>query len=153
MADIALVWDNTTGTADLALTSGDLQVDQGLITAVIVSLFTDRLAESGDVIPDGTTDRRGWWGDLPLDSADETSGQPDRIGSRLWLLDRALQTQETLTNAERYASEALAWMVTDGVADSVSATASFPQLGWLELKISMTQSSNSTVFKVQWQYS
>ncbi len=153
MADIALAWDGDLGEADIVVENGDLEIDQGLKTAVIISLFSDRLAESGDEIPDGSTDRRGWWGDMPLESADESTGTPDRIGSRLWLLDRALQTQDTLNRAERYANEALAWMVTDGVASSVTATASFPQRGWIKLQIVIVQASGSSTFSVQWQYS
>ncbi len=153
MADIALNWNAVTGDADIVVAAGDVATDWGLVTGAIISLFSDRLAESGDAIPDGSTDRRGWWGDMPIAAADESSAPRDRIGSRLWLLDRALQTQQTLTAAERYAEEALSWMLQDGVAGSLAAKASFPRSGWIELDITITQPNGSTAFSVQWRYS
>jgi hypothetical protein len=60
----------------------DLQRDPGLGTALLLCLFLDARAQPGDEIPDGGSDRRGWWADTL-----EEGGQP--WGSRLWLLDRA----------------------------------------------------------------
>ena len=56
-----------------------LRAERGLRSAVLISLFTDRRAEPGDV-PEGE-DPRGWW-------ADVLGEEGDRIGSRLWLIDR-----------------------------------------------------------------
>lgn len=68
MADIAVVWDQ--GCGSLQLNGADLLTDNSLLTAVIISLFTDRRALDSDEIPDGTRDRRGWWetvsGSAPL---------------------------------------------------------------------------------------
>jgi phage gp46-like protein len=44
---------------DVRLDGGDLSTDDGLETAVLLSLITDRRAEADDVLPDGGTDRRG----------------------------------------------------------------------------------------------
>lgn len=151
--DIALLWNVQVGEADLQMNGPDLLTDQGLVTAATISLFTDRLADPGDVIPDGSADRRGWWGDMPVDAAAQDAVAPDLTGSRLWLLDRALQTAATLANAEIYAKEALAWMITDGVAGSVEAAASFPRLGWIELAIEIDQLGALTKFAVTWQNS
>ncbi len=138
MNDIALVWDPATGLADLAMSGPDLQMDHGLTTAAIISLFCDRLAEPGDVIPDGTDDPRGWWGDAPLPTASDAQGQ-DLTGSRLWLLARAKQLPETLRQAESYAREALAWMIEDRVASAIDAAATFPALGQIELDITISE--------------
>ena len=154
MADIAFTWNAANGYADVSVVNGDLAVDQGLTTAVILSLFTDRQANPGDSIPDGTTDPRGWWGDMPVDPAQQDgTAPPDHIGSRLWLLDRALQTPDTLQKAQAYAREALQWLLDDGVAGSVTATASFPQQGWIELQIVIGQAGASSVFNYAWQNS
>ena len=115
--DLALTWDSLLGAADLSVTSGDYVTDDGLRTAVELSLFTDRRAEDTDVLPDGETDRRGWW----ADAVSEVEG--DRMGSRLWLLARAKDTPDTFSRAEEYAREALAWMVADKVADRIDVTA------------------------------
>src|SRR5260363_352074 len=70
----------------------DLQI------AVMISLFTGRQARPDDVIPDGSTDARGWW------------GKPN-IGSRLWLLERAKATEATRQQARDYMTEALQWLI------------------------------------------
>lgn len=117
LADLALVWSNATGDADLAMIDDDLASDRGLVTAVLLSLFTDRRAENDDVPPSGAaSDRRGWW-------ADQFAViEGDRYGSRLWLLDRATLTNETLLQAKAYATEALQWMIDDKVVASIPLT-------------------------------
>lgn len=132
--DIGLVVTNdVTGTSfDLAMDGPDLLKDDTLATPVIVSLFSDRLAQADDQIPDGTGDRRGWWGDYPLDDPGDVS-QPDYIGSRLWLLSRAKASAQTQAAAQGYANECLAWMVEDGAAASVNFSATWKAIGVLAL--------------------
>ena len=115
MSDIALTWSNDAGAADLSLSENDLLADEGLETAALISLFLDRRAEYGDVLPEGETSRRGWWADT----------EADKIGSRLWLLDRAKETPDTLARAEEYAREAFDWMVEDQVLTRVDVVAEF----------------------------
>src|SRR5215469_13702660 len=109
--DILVQWDNTQGIGDWLLATGDLQTGQDLETACLVSLFTDKLATPDFVPTDGTSDRRGWW-------ADPYNDQP--LGSNLWQLERGKKTRDTLGLARRYVSDALQWLVTDGVAQSVT---------------------------------
>lgn len=107
-------FDEVLGESDLTRT-GSLLVDipdGDLETMAALSLFCDAPARDGDVAP--TEDRRGYWGD-------SVSGG-DVWGSRLWLLKRAKLTLETKTRAKLYASEALAWMVADGLASRVEVT-------------------------------
>ena len=59
--DIALIWNDALGAADIEIGASDLTTDAGLRTALLLSLFTDRRAEDGDVLPDNASDRRGWW--------------------------------------------------------------------------------------------
>lgn len=119
---LALTFPTETGTtateADLALDpdAARLAEDEGLRTAVILSLFTDRRAEPGDELPDGTT-RGGYWGDA------YPARPGDRWGSRLWLLQRSTITRDVLRRAETYAREAFDWAIEDGVASRVVATA------------------------------
>ena len=110
MGDIALIWGY--GSADLGLLSDDVEADEGLRTAVLLSLFTDRRAEEGDVLPSDDGDRRGHWADQFLDDG-------DLCGSRLWLLGRSKITPELRTRAELYIREALEWMIVDGVVEEV----------------------------------
>lgn len=120
MTDIALIWNPLLARADIAVAKGDLVPDAGLRAAVLISLFTDALARADDDIPDGTDDRRGWWGDTPVGGA-----AADPVGSRLWLLVRAKRTEETRRRAETYARDALAWMLADGVAEAVGVSAAW----------------------------
>lgn len=152
MTDIALAWNVATQQADLVMAGPDLGLDQGLATAVIISLFTDREAEAGDVIPDGTSNRRGYWGDLAL-STDPDYPSPNLIGSRLWLLQRAKQTTQVLQNAQAYCQEALAWMIEDGVAGSIDVQASYPALGWMDIAITINQAGAQQQFNFAWSMS
>lgn len=129
MSDLALIWKDEAWSADLVLDAGDLTTDDGLKTAVIVSLFTDRRARPDDRLPEEGADPRGWWGDALAREAD------DQIGSRLWLLAREKRRPEVLARAREYTDEALAWLIRDGVAQAVTVTAEFTTEGWLALGI------------------
>jgi len=115
MSDITTSWDVANSRGTWVISGGALQSGNDLQTAVLISLFTDRLATASDVLPDTTGDRRGWWGDLD---------QTVPIGSRLWLLSRSKLTQAVATAAKGYMDEALKWMLSDGVAAKVTNTAS-----------------------------
>lgn len=131
--DIALVPNQAGETLvfDLALSGFDLAADSGLRTAVLLSLLCDRRAEDDDEIPDGTSDRRGWWADAFAER------QGDRFGSRLWLLRRSKQIPETARLAREYAEQALVWMVEDGVATSVAVSAEIVRRGVLGLRVAI----------------
>lgn len=108
MSDISSFWDVDRLAADWREGRGDLINGDDLQTAIIISLFTDRVARDDDNI-DGD-DRRGWWGD---------SGEDMDIGSRLWLLRRQKLIQKVAQKAEDYARESLQWLITDGVVSSI----------------------------------
>jgi len=88
---------------------GGLLTTRPIDTAVIIQLATWRRAEAYDNLPSGN-DPRGWWGD----SVDiDTNEGP--LGSRLWLLYRAVLNANTAQLAENYATEALQTFVKQGV--------------------------------------
>jgi phage gp46-like protein len=113
MTDLALFWDNTLFGADLALVDGQLATDDGLRSAIIISLFTDRRAADDDELPEPGADWRGWW----ADDISEVDG--DLIGSRLWLLRRSKLTSKAIGRARDYAREAVAWLIADGVCREI----------------------------------
>jgi phage gp46-like protein len=123
MADISTNWATTRG--DWALAGADLARGTDLVTAVLISLFTDRAAHPDDVIPDGSQDPRGFWNDDPQ----------YLIGSRLWLLDRAKKTDATLSLAQGYIEEALQWLKDDGVASDIELTLTWSRRGTLSAQI------------------
>ncbi|MHC1701808.1 MAG: phage GP46 family protein [Humidesulfovibrio sp.] len=129
---------------DLHLAGGDLMGDDSLLTAVVISLFTNRLAEPGDELPAGETDRQGWWADTTL------PGGKDRIGSRLWLLKREKQLPSVLARAREYAEEALAWLVTEGHVLAVTVTATAPARGVLLLDVRLTRRQGDQAWKLKY---
>jgi phage gp46-like protein len=98
--------------------------------AVVISLFTWRRAEDSDPVDDD--ERYGYWGDAYPDVA------RDRIGSRLWLLRRRSLTTETIQDTERYAREALAWMLEDEVVSGVQVDLVRPNPTRLDLYVTLT---------------
>lgn len=112
MSDITTTWIVETGTGDWSIIGGALASGNDLASAILISLFTDRIADDADIPPGGGDDRRGWWGD---------AGESVPIGSRLWLLDRSRLTQAVANTAKIYMEEALQWLIDDQVALNVKA--------------------------------
>jgi phage gp46-like protein len=141
LADLALLWSNATGDADLTMIDSDLASDRSLATAVLLSLFTDRRAHDDDVPPSGDSrDRRGWW----ADQFAVVGG--DLIGSRLWLLDRSTLTNENALKAKQYALEALQWMLDDAVVASIDVTVTNTSNGRLIVVAVQRPSGDRTTF-------
>lgn len=111
--DVALVYDPDARRCDLALDDdGDLRLDLTPITPILLSIGLDRRAAPDDELPQGVTDfltpasfsdRRGCPGD-----ALDREGQ--LTGSRLWLLDRAKQTEAERLLFEFWLRESLDWV-------------------------------------------
>lgn len=120
MSDIALQWDTDLEGFDLpGLEFNDLTRDEGLETAVIISLFSDRRVTREEAARDDT-DLRGWWAD-----AVDPVNDDGLIGSKLWLLSREKSTDETLTRARQYCEEALQWLIDESVAKTITVETSF----------------------------
>lgn len=109
--------------------SREILGDNGLETAVAISLFTDARDEN----PDDPGDRRGWWGDTF-----------EEFGSRLWLLTREKTTPEVLDRAERYARQALQWLLDDGIASACTISAERTGLYSLALSVTIVRPSAGT---------
>lgn len=103
------------GLFDLQVSNNVLETVDGFETAIIVSLLTDARAPSSAV--QTPSRRRGWVGNV-LNAA---SGR--QLGSRLWLYKQARLTDAVLNNITVAAQESLNWMIEDGIAKSVAATA------------------------------
>lgn len=145
MADIALAFTDYRG-GDLVLSGQDLARDDGLESAVLVSLFTDRRADPEQLrAGDDATDLRGWWGDFNPDVVG------DQSGSLLWLLQREKQTRETLARARQYAEQALAWMVQDRVARRVTVTTEYGGPGVMRIGVEIDR-PDSTRVRYQYDY-
>lgn len=133
--DIALVYDREARRCDLALgDDGDLVIDETPITPILLSVGLDRRAEPDDELPQGRTrfltpatfsERRGSAGD-----ALDPKGK--RAGSRIWLLDRAKETEATRLLFEHWLAECLEWAeVETGVPAEIEVEWIRPQtLAW-----------------------
>jgi phage gp46-like protein len=147
VADIELTMHEYGG--DIRMNGPDLARDDGLETAVTISLFTDRRA-APDQLPAELPkdDLRGWWGDTYA----EESG--DLTGSHLWLLSREKVLPEVPGRAEGYCYDALQWFVDDGIAKSITVAAGFlPVTDWLYIEIQISQPDGNTVtfrFEYEW---
>ncbi|WP_019209688.1 phage GP46 family protein [Yersinia massiliensis] len=130
--DIKTVWEPDKLLGDWQTGGGGLRDGDDLETAILISLFTDRLARADDAIE--SDDRRGWWGD---------TGSEYPIGSRLWLLRREKLTTKVALKAEDYANEAVAWLLDDGVVTAISANAQIVFPNRLNLIISYQQPAQS----------
>lgn len=137
--DLAFVFDADTRRADLVLgADGDLVLDETPLTPMLIAFGTDRRARADDELPTGTTElnapssfieRRGWAGDA-LDA------QARPIGCRLWLLDRAKETELTRLMALEWLKEAYAWVEREtGTAAVIEAEWRTDVKGVLALRI------------------
>lgn len=144
--DIAIDWDTQNFRGDWSVNSGDLDLDPGgLRSAVLVSLFSDRIASTDFQPPAGSPfDRHGWWGD---------TYEQDPIGSRLWQLNRAKKTDDLtlLIRARDFCLEALKWLLDDGVAATVNVDTSWlnPNAIGIRVVIAEPQSPPKT-FNFSW---
>ena len=120
--DIQLTQDTDTGMFDVSFENGDFKTVDSFDTSLTVSLFADARASQSQV-PRSEL-RRGWWGnqfdkDYPL----------FELGSLLWLLYQARNTQDTLNSAIDFAKNSLQWLVDNNHAESVNVTGAFTTVG------------------------
>ncbi len=141
MVDISVIWSPPNSRADWAMAGADLLTGDDLASAVLISLFSDRLADPDDVIPDGTGDPRGWAGDTPQ----------DRFGSKLWLRVRSKQTSATLNAIRGDMVAALKWMIEDGVAAAVDVLCEWEVPGRLAALVTVRRKDGTTTsLKYAW---
>ncbi len=137
--DIALVLSPGGSSADLAIIKGDIATDATLQTAILASLQSDRLADPGDIIPDGGTNRRGWWADAYLPALPD--GSPDFWGSKLWLRRRVTATLANAALMQGDIEQALAWMKLDGLASEIIVTTAWASAIALNIGIVIVRST------------
>lgn len=143
--DVKIAWDTAHFRGDWAIAAGGLAVDGGIRTAVMVSLFTDARAPDSFVPTDGTTDRRGWWGDT-------YSVQP--WGSLLWTLNRAKKTDSRamLNIAADMCRASMKWLLDGGYVASVAVQTAWitPQAMGIQVSVSMPNGTPQQPFRFAW---
>lgn len=111
MSDAALVWFPFG--ADININNGDLSPDNGLATAVMISLFTDARAPDLTLLPPGETELRGWWGDIDT----------FKTGSLLWLFSREKTLPGVAVDVKDACLQALEWIKDEEIAEKVEVFA------------------------------
>lgn len=144
LQDIGFFPVNGLACPDIVIENGQIKEDNTLETVVLISLFSDALVTQEE-LNEGDMDRRGWWADEFSQASD------DKIGSILWLFDRGKATQDTVNRIEEGALEALQWMIDDGVAASVEATAVRTELERIDLSVNIFRPEGDSIpFKFIW---
>lgn len=134
---LKLGWNNERGHGTIIVdaTTGALEIEEGLTTAALLTVFTWAPATAEEIRAAGLEEQLGWWGD-----AETQRAEGERIiGSKLWLLSRASTRLSNLRKAEEYVRQAFAWWIEEGLAESVEVTASRPRPGWLGLNIEINR--------------
>lgn len=116
-------------------------------------MFTDRRIGNEEKPVDGTSNRRGWFGDTVDINLDLHEGY---IGSKLWLLWRSNLDYQTARRAENYARESLQVLIKQGVAASIDILAqAYPERGVLEMSIDIFSKDGTRIyqqkFEIIWQ--
>lgn len=130
---------------DLVIENGDLKADNGLETAALISLFSDKRV-SLEELPRGENDRMGWWADLISETGD------DQIGSRHWILERIGKVNtDTAVEFESILQEAFEWMLDDGIAAQVVVTAERTESDRIEGSVKIFKPDGDNIpFKFVW---
>jgi len=108
----------TTDGGDVAFANGQPDMDQGLETAVYISLFSSKT----------------WWGNALGGSA---------LGSDLETILSQTLSNRTRLDAEEYARQALRWMLEEGIAKAVTVAATIPRVDTLLLTVTVEQPGNA----------
>lgn len=142
MSDIAL--NLIDGCFDIEIIDNDLARDDGLETALAISLFTDQRVSDED-LPHGHLSKRGWWGDM-FPEVDQ-----DKIGSRLWTLNPGKTTTETLRRSEDFARESTKWLIDDGIADAINVLSEYNNSKHLVINVEIVKPDGlSSKYAVVW---
>jgi len=102
--------------ADIAFTGGQPEMDGGLSTAVLISLWS----------------LSGWWGNQIMD-------QDQAFGCELETAMSGTLTVQAMLDAEEAARKALAWLVEQGIAARVTVEGSIPRADVLVLTITIAE--------------
>lgn len=114
-------------------------MNDGLSRAVVISLFTWRRADTGDVY-DGSN-KYGWWGDTyPVEPG-------DKIGSKLWQLLRRKLNDDVIAEVEEVSRDSLQWMIDDGICSNVDVSVERSEINRVNISVVLTVDGKQTSYK------
>lgn len=105
--DLTLTYDEDKQAYDISFNEeGDFANDNSIQTAILISLFDNKRADSTEVA--NPLLRNGWIGnEINLDGFEQ--------GSKLWLLSQERNTVQTKNQAVEYCKASLQWLLDDGI--------------------------------------
>lgn len=139
MTDVKVYGTNDDG--EVNITAAGVELSSGIDTAVYISLFGGNAQDSGN-----EGDDKEWWGNV-----DEDSGY--RIRSRFQhLFDKNAPVPSSLGKLEDAATADLKWLTDDGLAESVSVSASLsaPKKILLTVTIKIDGESHQFSYPLNW---
>ncbi len=126
-------------TYDLSFDSSQsIETEEGLRTAILLSLLTRARARPDDLLVD-PADRGGWWGDTYSDVPG------DSFGCRAWILIGRPINAALMSDLELMIQEALAWLVEDGHIGEVTIGLEVIKHGTIGAKIQVSRPGSSAV--------
>lgn len=129
---------------DLKIENGDLKADNGLETACLISLYSDRRVTKEE-LPGAETDQRGWFADRIAEPIE------DKIGSILWLYDRGKITEEAAVKIESGVRDSLQWLLDDGIAKALEVSSSVVESERVVTVVSIYKPDGDSIpFKFIW---
>lgn len=139
--DVRITQDRLTKEFDIQIQNDEFVLDAGLETPVLISLFSDTRDELR------TDDKRGWWGAAVLEE-DRLGAQ---FGSKLWLLLREKQTEETRVKIREWCNAALQWMLDEGIATKIETDSEYLDIGTVLITIKIERGEQDPLtFKFQY---
>ena len=94
--------------------NGDIETESFFDTSILMSIFCERRATASEM-PE-SHQRKGWIGNEQGENGFE-------IGSKLWLFEQERVTRSLLSDIEKVVFNALSWLIDDGYAVSINASA------------------------------
>jgi phage gp46-like protein len=142
------VGDWTLAGSDEPNNRGGLAAKRGLVTAVVLALFTDKRCPADHPLRQyADQDPRGYFGDGV--DVREDLGEAE-LGSLLWLLERSVVTEETAQWARAFAIEALAPLQRQNAVARIDVfTTARPELNRLDLGVDLYARDGVKVFSRQ----
>jgi len=132
--DVLLFQTNDGG--DVSVSGGLVEMSGGLETAAYLSLFGGNEGDNGQANNPDT-----WWGNV-----NEPDPQRQYRSETQHLLQSLVAIPANLRRLERSAVRDLSWMITAGVATSVSAVASMPGVKKVRIAVTINaEGSPSTI--------
>ena len=128
---------HNTCTFDFDVTGTQSSPLEGMIN---LCLFTDAKADEGDI--NANTDRRGWWGFLFTPT--------QKFGSKLWLLQREVATNQVAERAKRYIQQALQPLLDQKIAKNITVTTEL-QHNQLHATITLYSYNDEVVYQQNYQ--